>query len=129
MITNPAAQVGLPRIERKLDSAVTLERRREKRFEVDCQTTLYVISEDSDSVPIRIVDISGSGMKIEIDSPLKPGMLVKVSLPEALLLGEVVWCSGESAPYRAGIRIEHSLLNLTQVRGLAMDILGGARRG
>jgi hypothetical protein len=129
MIINPTAHFGLSQTKQRIDPGVTRERRREERVEVDCSTTLYVISEDSDSIPIRIVDISGSGMKIEMEAPLRPGILVKVNLPDSLLLGEVVWSSGESAPYCAGIRIEHSLLNLTRVRGLAMDILGGERRG
>ena len=127
MIT-PETHIGPPLAETKLDSIVSSERRSEDRIETNYPASLSLLSEDSGAIPTLIVEISGSGLKIELNLPLEPGALVRVNHQDSLLLGEVVWCSGDRVPYLAGIRIEHSLLNLTRIQSLARDFLGDQRR-
>jgi hypothetical protein len=115
MIITPLAHDGRQQAEKQSDSIVIPERRRDKRTEIDCPASLYLLSEDSGPLPTQIVDVSVSGMEIETNSPLKPGALVRMNVPGSLILGEVVWCNGEGLHYSAGIRIEHSLVNLTQI--------------
>lgn len=95
------------------------ERRRSPRFPVeDVSGTLHV------SVPARILNLSVSGMAVEIGSPLRVGRAYSVRLrhdgeEEITLTGQVVWCHlrtlslgsfGERKPiYEAGVSFENTL--------------------
>jgi hypothetical protein len=116
------------KVETQLDTLAGVERRRDERVEVDCQASLFLLPEEAGSIPARIVEISSSGLRIEIGSPLKLGTLVRVDHLDSLNLGEVVWCSRGTVLYSVGIRIEHSLLNLMRIQSQARDFLGDKRR-
>ena len=95
------------------------ERRRSPRYPVeDVSGTLHV------SVPARILNLSVSGMAVEIGSPLRVGRSYSVRLrhdaeEEITLTGQVVWCHlrtlslgsfGERKPiYEAGVSFENTL--------------------
>ena len=72
-----------------------------------------------------IVDVSRSGLHLELETPLPTGIEVKVEFDDLVILGEVLnRGSGELGHYRIGVRIRE-VVRSHEARGLlALDKTG-----
>lgn len=52
-----------------------------------------------------ILDVSRSGLQLELDTPLEPGVQVKVEFSGLIIVGKVLHLRPHLARYRAGVRI------------------------
>lgn len=78
--------------------------------------------------PVRILDRSSCGMKIEVRQPLRPSTMVRLDVDDCLMLGDVAWCTKEGDVYHAGLTLDQSLAHLGDVRRLMGALVGYERR-
>ncbi len=80
--------------------------RADRRVVVDLPATLHIAGE-AESIRVKVSDMSGSGMGIELAKALPLGARVCVSFAQALAFGEVRFCR-EKAPdvFLIGFRLE-----------------------
>ena len=87
---------------------------------------------------VRILDVSGSGMRLRLPRPLPCGTLVEVDAGETLSLGEVCRCEPEQSAmpeiphttYNVGIQVKHTLASLGELERFSrlLDEYSGSRR-
>jgi hypothetical protein len=84
-----------------------LEKRREQRFPAREIIEVQVIGASGDRFGGMILDISRSGLKIEIGKPLSQGAYLEIVLPSrAIIIGEARYCRSKNKLYHVGVRIE-----------------------
>ena len=93
---------------RKNLSAQQPERRSEARSAVDQEATIKVLNplETSERSSARVVEVSGTGLKLRVSDALMPGTLVQIRVGDKLLLGEVRYCNPNGAGFLAGVRLQ-----------------------
>jgi hypothetical protein len=81
------------------------ELRREPRFQSAGIGDLTIVNSSTfPKLSVTIVDVSRSGLQIELDEPLQPGGSVEVRLRDTIVMGEVRHCRPFSAGrYRVGM--------------------------
>jgi hypothetical protein len=87
-----------------------MERRREKREQVNEPVLVTVLSDDQ-SIPIqaRVLDMSGRGLKIGFPKPVCLGAALKIERTGEMWLGEVIYVRQGAEGYQIGIEIDQSL--------------------
>jgi len=84
-----------------------LEGRREQRFPVNDSGMLHCVRPlRAKNTPVRILDVSKSGMKISISKRLQRGAQVQVLLRDGFVVGEVRYCVGSGGVFHAGILVQ-----------------------
>src|ERR1043166_1526723 len=84
-----------------------LDRRREPRFPSSGTARVTDLSDHTLTVHFAaIVDVSSSGLQLELDIPLQVGVHIKIQLPSTLLIGQVSNMRRHSPErYRVGVRM------------------------
>ena len=100
-----------------------VERRRESRLQTGTEANLRVLGRMAGPsqglhMRVRVADISGSGMCVELPLPVPCGALVEISSEHSFLLGEVCRCAADGPGYRAGVRVSHVVSSLEELRRL-----------
>jgi hypothetical protein len=91
--------------QKQVDSART-EKRREARIDTDDAGVLQTINPFSPHrLPVRIMDISKSGMRVSAPISLGPGTMVKVRLKGTICFGVVRHCRAVSGSFQSGIQV------------------------
>ena len=76
----------------------------------------------------RIHNASGRGLSLRLGQRLAPGTVLKINLPNSLLLGEVIYCREEGNEWCAGVELEHALFSLSELaevlRGFSEETSG-----
>jgi hypothetical protein len=85
--------------------------RREPRFPVDLPAVLTVVGTPGPcGIPIRIADVSASGVGLFGSGPIEIGACVQVNLDLGVLFGEVRYClEADGGQFRLGVAIYHVL--------------------
>lgn len=87
------------------DSAAA-DRRRALRFPSHVPVQIRIFPSDGTTIPATLMDISLSGLQLEIDATLPKGAQIEILLSKQLaVFGEVRHCRRIGAKYRAGIVI------------------------
>lgn len=76
------------------------------RIPVDLSTKLSVVGSPT-SIPVRVVDLSPSGVGMELKVPVPVGARASVHLGYRLVLGEIRHCAPKLDRYRAGLLLEN----------------------
>lgn len=79
--------------------------RSETRMPVDLTTKLHVAGSPA-PLPVRVIDMSPSGLGMELTTPVPVGARVSVQLGYRTALGEMRHCARTGQHYRAGVRLE-----------------------
>jgi hypothetical protein len=66
----------------------------------------------------QVLDISNFGMALSLPSPVPSGSAIKVEYGDALVLGEVSYCTPRDGAYRAGLVVKHRLSGMAQLHRL-----------
>ena len=84
------------------------EQRRERRYPTNDPVQVRPFPYTTTPLPANIVDVSRSGMKLELVMPLPQHIRVEVMMLEskAVIFGEVRYCRRSGAVYHAGVLIE-----------------------
>ena len=106
-----------------------MERRQSDREPVEGVVELTCLSSDSGSTaslprPIRIMERSELGLKIETMERVAPSSLVRLDFPDGLVLGEVMWCAKVGDYHHAGLKLNQSLQHIGDLRKLVAALLG-----
>jgi len=92
-------------------------RRSETRTPVDIPAVLRVAAERN-GIPVRVVDLSTSGLGLELSIAIPVGASVYVDLKTGTAIGEIRHCTRISERFRAGVRMREFLLPPEQQRAL-----------
>ena len=105
-----------------------MSQRREPRLTADETVDVTVFGEPDIRLPGRIRAVSGRGIGLQLEGPLATGSALKVTLPNAILLGEVIYCRPEGSGWYVGVELEHSLCGLaglaSALRAFSEEYLG-----
>lgn len=84
-----------------------LERRQEHRYPACEIVEVQVIGASGGRFGGVVLDISRSGLKIEIGKPLSQGAHLEILLPSrAIIIGEARYCRSKNKLYQVGVKIE-----------------------
>jgi hypothetical protein len=84
------------------------EQRRETEYRRSDPAKVRVLSGVSSSFSTIILDISRSGLRVELDSPLSRGTALEITLPnEVIIFGEVRFCRQIAGNCYAAVSIQH----------------------
>jgi hypothetical protein len=87
-----------------------VERRREQREPVDEPILVTVLSSGQPAaIPGRILNLSGTGLKITLPGPAPIGAAVKIERRGELWLGEVVYVHQSAGECHIGIEVSQAL--------------------
>jgi hypothetical protein len=82
------------------------DRRREARYPAQEPAELELLFGPREPVYGTILDVSRSGLRIELPRRVHRGEEVKIKLQQNVIFGEVRYCRAVSGVFHAGIRIE-----------------------
>jgi len=74
-----------------------------------------------------VLDMSGSGLRVEVPLPLPCGASVRVETTDLLMLGEVCRCQPRGDAYEVGMMLTHSLAALLDLERLNRALMGEDR--
>lgn len=101
----PAANVSSPEGQ----TAERRERRADPRAPLDQPATVKILHPRAtldDRVDGRVVNLSRSGLKLRVASPMLPGSMVQVRFMERIALGEIRYCIPTGPDYYVGVRFQ-----------------------
>jgi hypothetical protein len=83
------------------------DKRREARYPCNDPASVRVLNGSGGFFPATVLDVSRSGLRLEITVGLEKGMQVEITLPgEVIVFGEVRYCRHAALVYQAGVFIE-----------------------
>jgi hypothetical protein len=84
-----------------------IERRRDARYPTNDPAEIHILPLNGPSLPATVIDVSRSGLRLELSTQLARGLGVEVVMPgDAVVFGEVRYCRRARDAFRVGIRIE-----------------------
>jgi hypothetical protein len=105
------------------------EQRREQRLAADTAVTvtvLRVLGEPKASG--TVIDMSGTGLRLNLPLPIPCGAQVKVETDGMLLLGEVMRCEPLGLAYSVGLSLSHSMPATKELKRLNRELLANDAR-
>jgi hypothetical protein len=106
--SSPTQDNAIPKPVNAKGSAAA-DRRRDLRYPSHVPVEIRIFPGDGSSVPATLMDISLSGLQLEIDATVPKGAQIEILLSKQLaVFGVVRHCRRIGAKYRAGIRIVHA---------------------
>lgn len=100
-----------------------MERRREARIRTDKPVELTVLGGSEASGPAQATEFSGSGLQLVLHRPIPVNAAVKVEGDDWMMLGEVCYCRQEGIHFVAGLKIDQTLENLSELARLNESLL------
>lgn len=97
-----------PARDRALPPSSPAERRREPRYPANDPAEITVLgAENSPRFAGTVVDVSRSGLRVEVATPIGKGERLEIVLPDrAIIFGETRYCRRSADGYYVGIVIE-----------------------
>ena len=87
-----------------------MELRSEPRFHVSAPAKLIPLDPERSEIPSVLVDVSATGMRAVVDSPLPAGETVLVELEDHLILAETRYTQERGDKYSLGLRRVHEMM-------------------
>jgi hypothetical protein len=93
-----------------------MERRKEVRLNVNVPVTVTVLGMFSEGImKAKVLDVSGSGMRVSLPLPIAVGAPVQVETNDSLYLGEACYSEAVEGGYIVGLTLSHSLNALAEL--------------
>jgi hypothetical protein len=106
---------------------IGMERRNEVRYPTN-DPALVRLSPGKEYVSGTVLEISKSGVRIELNSPITAGSRVEIILPGgAIIFGTIRYSKRVADAQHAGVLIEHVVGELPELRELALAQVGEAQ--
>ncbi len=70
----------------------------------------------------EIRNVSGRGIGLELKERIDAGTALKITLEDAFLLGEVIYCHPRGTGWYAGVVLEHALYGLTRLAAAMREV-------
>jgi hypothetical protein len=90
-----------------------MEQRRESRFAADQVVSVVILGHPEVRCTGTVRNASGRGMGLEMAFPVGIGAALEIHLPEAVLLGEAMYCRRQNGSYLVGVELEQALFGLS----------------
>jgi hypothetical protein len=92
-----------------------VEHRRESRLKISKEVTVRVADpmrgpSTRQSINARVVDVSGSGIRLELALPVPCGTQIEIEDDHTLILGEALRCDPQGDLYVVAIRVSETTL-------------------
>lgn len=95
-----------------------MDRRQSPRWTCNLPARLTLLGEKEEVWDVLVEGWGKSGMSLEVQGRVQPGVACKVECDDALFLGEVIHCSPTFRGYRCGLKIEQCLTPVSGVKRL-----------
>jgi hypothetical protein len=96
--------------------AVQVERRREPRYPANDIVEVQVVGGSTERFPGTILDLSRSGLRLEVGKPLSRGTHLEIVLRHrAIIFGESCYARPKNGLYQVGVSIENVYFAKTDV--------------
>jgi hypothetical protein len=82
------------------------ERRQDARVPTDEPARMKVLQPLGPNTEIRVLDVSRSGLKIEVPEFLAPGTVIQIHMKAAIAFAEVRFCTVRGDAFQAGVRFQ-----------------------
>jgi hypothetical protein len=92
-----------------------MEQRREPRFRTGQTITLTLLGDKDTEVSARITNYSANGLGLELPFAVTPGTAVKITLEDAIMLGELVYSHPQGKLHYAGLHLEQTMTGLAEL--------------
>jgi hypothetical protein len=90
------------------------DRRNDIRIPCEGTTVIDVLSpQPQSSVEARVIEVSGTGLKLSLPIFLSPGALIRIKMTDAVADAEVRNCTCEGSEYHVGVTVEEVVPNGT----------------
>jgi hypothetical protein len=94
--------------------AGALERRQEARYPTQDAVEVKILIMDGPLLPATIIDISRSGLRLQMSTSLGKGMRLEIVYPRTIVIfGEVRYCRRQGSIFHAGVLIEDVIYSKT----------------
>jgi len=90
-----------------------MEQRREQRFAANQKVSFAVLGEREIHRTGVVKNSSGRGLGLETTFPVAVGSPLRIDLPDAVLLGEAMYCRAQHGQYFVGVELEQALYGLS----------------
>lgn len=94
---------------------ICINQRSEVRFEVDQAVTVTLLGAEPRRCPGRVKDASDRGLAVELPVPVAVGAALEIDLPDAMVLGEAVYCRQSGNSWIIGVRLDQALTGLANI--------------
>jgi hypothetical protein len=90
-----------------------MEHRRESRLNIGKNVMLRVLTlmgspDIGNTMTARVVNVSGSGIRLELPLPVPCGAEVEIADKHTLILGEILRCDLRSKAYMVAVRVSQT---------------------
>ena len=92
-----------------------MDQRREPRFEADQSIVVTILGEQPTRLAARVRNTSGRGLGLAMSRAVNPGAAIRIEIDDSVVLGEAVYCRGESEGYFIGVELDQVLVGLTEL--------------
>jgi hypothetical protein len=99
-----------------------MDERSEPRFGVDKPVTVVLLGVSPDRLYGKVKNIASKGLALEMPVPVRPGAALKIELPDAMVLGEAVYCRGEGSTWLVGVKLDQVLCGLASLNRSCQDL-------
>jgi hypothetical protein len=90
-----------------MDEDQRVERRREPRFPTNEPVQVCILEARSERVAGTILDISRSGLRVEVRVPVSKTVHLEIILPnQVIIFGETRYCRRHAGAYQVGVSID-----------------------
>ena len=107
-----------------------IERRREPRYPCNDPVMVRVTPGDGNRIPAKLVDVSKSGLRLEIAVPLLKGSEIEIVLSKQIaIFGKIRHCRRSGDNYHAGVLIQEAFYSSKANDHVSDDQLGNYLTG
>jgi hypothetical protein len=92
-----------------------MEQRCEPRFCANQVVSVTILGNPETHRTATVRNASGRGLGLEMAFPVGIGAALKIHLPDAVFLGEAMYCRGQNGSYFVGVELEHALFGLSEL--------------
>jgi hypothetical protein len=105
-----------------------MEQRSEPRFAANQVVPITILGDLEVNCTGTVKDATGKGLGLEMAIPIGIGTALKIHLPDAMMLGEVIYSANRNGSYFVGVELQHALFRLSELsemsRGFEGDFSG-----
>jgi hypothetical protein len=108
-----------------------MERRTEERKMADGfgHVRIEVLGETDETVLGRVMDVSGSGTRLECNRPIRAGSAVKIQWEDEMWLAEAIHTEECEGNWNVGLKVRQRLTRLAGLRKLMAGLVGSPTDG
>ena len=101
----------------------TVDRRTEQRDKCHETRTITVLNSPVTPLLCTVINESDGGLNVSLLASLSPGTLLEVEGHDHILLGEVIWSRPIGESFAMGIKVVHSIGNLSALARLNRELI------